>query len=214
MRLRWCRCEKWTRRRSSSCRPTPPFRPLWFVCSPPSPPPLALAHSQYRFAADHSAAERRSPSHGTWPSSEQGLRLSVSADFIVQRTASQSLHSPPHAQPPGRPRPGAGPGEGQPPFKRQRGGRAPFASSDARRRLISSADVSAVCVTCADDVGRGGGRGQPPQRKDDRGFGDNCWFCLKSPQVEKHLVVSVGTEVARTKSHTRARAHTHTHTHG
>lgn len=69
--------------------------------------------------------------------------------------------------PPGRPRPGAGPGEGQPPFKRQRG----------------------------DDVGRGGGRGQPPQRRDDRGFGDNCWFCLKSPQVEKHLVVSVGTEV-------------------
>ncbi len=27
------------------------------------------------------------------------------------------------------------------------------------------------------------------------GFGDSCWFCLKSPQVEKHLVVSVGNEV-------------------
>ena len=23
-----------------------------------------------------------------------------------------------------------------------------------------------------------------------------CWFCLGSPQVEKHLVVSVGTEVS------------------
>jgi len=22
-----------------------------------------------------------------------------------------------------------------------------------------------------------------------------CWFCLSSPQVEKHMVISVGTEV-------------------
>jgi len=27
------------------------------------------------------------------------------------------------------------------------------------------------------------------------GFGADCWFCLKSPKVEKHLVVSIGEEV-------------------
>lgn len=26
-----------------------------------------------------------------------------------------------------------------------------------------------------------------------------CWFCLASPQVEKHLVISIGTHVSEEK---------------
>lgn len=41
--------------------------------------------------------------------------------------------------------------------------------------------------------GPGGGmqvpNGKPP------GFSGDCWFCLSSPKVEKHLVTSVGQKV-------------------
>jgi len=77
----------------------------------------------------------------------------------------------------GRPRSGSGEGDGllpEPPLKRQRG--AMFGRGGREER------------------GRGRGQGQHRNR-DERGFGADCWFCLKSPKVEKHLVVSIGEEV-------------------
>jgi hypothetical protein len=55
--------------------------------------------------------------------------------------------------------------------------------------------------------GRGGGRGKRGFEGDGRGGGhpakrhqqgppSACWFCLASPEVEKHLVVSIGDSVS------------------
>ncbi|NWI13439.1 C19L1 protein, partial [Crypturellus soui] len=41
--------------------------------------------------------------------------------------------------------------------------------------------------------GKGGGNSQPKQPKKPPQPTGPCWFCLASPEVEKHLVVSIGT---------------------
>ena len=79
--------------------------------------------------------------------------------------------------------------------------------------------MEVISVTVSDGTQK---RQKKDARPDGRGWtSTSCWFCLASPNVEKHLVVTIATEVyialpkgeentTHTHRHTQTRK-THTH---